>query len=304
MKNSIYIGLFSLMLLCICSCDYVATPLLPHKAPTAVTTDSVGFQNILVEDYTGMACINCPTMATRIEELMAQYGNRIIPMEVNYGSFADPTQWAAPYNTWDFRSTIGNTYGDLFVTASGSYPNGMVNRRHYPQGTQNIGDSLSLGLVVDSIMKQNTGQPGVYIALKSSFNILTSVLSVTATTTFLSGYTGNYNLVLVLTQDSIQAPQNNRPSPSTNYQHRFALRDNITSSAWGDALVTNPTVNQTFTKTYSYTIPASYQSPYSTRAPIPSNYKQSYVIAYLYDATTSSPTQYQVIQAQKKKIYP
>ncbi len=134
----------------------------------------------------------------------------------------------------------------------------------------------------------------------------TSALNVTATVTFLKAYTGNYNLTVVLTQDSILGPQNDRPAPflTSTFNHRFALRDNI-SSQWGDAIIIGgATANQVVTKTYAYTIPASYQSPDSSKPPIASNYKQSYVVAFVSDATTTSPTYYQVMQVQQKKIYP
>ncbi len=290
------------------ACDYVANPLLPQAKTTTGTGTVVSDTNqkVLIEDFTGMACINCPTMATRAEELIAQYGSRVFFMEVNYGGFANPTQNAAPYNVWDAETTVGDAYGNLFVTASGSYPNALVNRRHFPQTLQNIGDSLTLGDSVTNFLSQNSGKPGIYISLATSFNVGTSALTVTATATFLKAYTGNYNLTVVLMQDSIVAPQNDRPAPITNFYHRFALRDNITTSPWGDAIIIgSAAANQSVTKTYAYTIPVSYQSPDNpTKPPIPSKYQQSYVVAYVYDALSTSPTWYQIMQVQQKKIYP
>ena len=296
------------------ACDYVAAPLLPHSNVITNNNKDTLLQNVLIEDYTGAACINCPTMASRAEELIAQYGNRVIFMEVNYGGFANPSSSGPPYNTWDAETIVGDDYGNIFVTASGSYPNAMVNRLHFPQTLQNLGDSSTMGDTALSILTTkvgssiitNTTVPGIYIRLNTSFNVATSALNVTATVTFLKAYIGNYNLTVVLTQDSILGPQNDRPAPflTSTFNHRFALRDNI-SSPWGDAIIIgNASANQVVTKTYSYTLLPTYQSPDSNKPPILSNYKQSYVVAFVSDALSTSPTYYQVMQAQQKKIYP
>ena len=314
------IGILMSYVLCLVSCvlftacDYIANPLLPQSKIITNSVDTL-VQNVLIEDYTGVACINCPTMATRAEELIAQYGKRVVFMEVNYGAFANPSSSGPPYNAWDAETTAGDAYGNIFVTPSGSYPNALVNRLHVPQALQNLGDSTLMGDTALSILTTKTGStittntavPGVYIKLATSFNTASSILMVTATVTFLKAYTGNYNLTVVLTQDSILAPQNDRPAPylTNTFEHRFALRDNITASPWGDAIITgSAAANQVVSKIYTYTLKPAYQSPDSGKPPIPSNYKQSYVVAFVSDALTTSPTYYQVIQAQQKKIYP
>ncbi len=312
MKKFISYFLFLISsLLLFAACDYIAAPLLPRSNTVTNNNKDTLLQNILIEDYTGMACINCPTMASRAEELIAQYGNRVIFMEVNFGGFADPSQWASPYNVWDAETSVGDAYGTLFI-GGGAYPNAMVNRLHYPLA-HNLTDSSTMGdtalsvltTKVGSTITTNTAVPGIYIRLSTSFNVATSALNITATTTFLKAYTGNYNLTVLLVQDSIQAPQNDKPAPVANYWHRFALRDNITASPWGDAIIIgSAATNQVVSKTYTYTLRASYQSPDNPSKPsIPSNYKQSYVVAFVSDGLSTSPTYYQIMQVQQKKIY-
>ena len=136
----------SLLLLASCllfftTCDYIANPLLPQSHSSngnnnIPVPDSVGYQNVLIEDYTGCGCEHCPSMATRSEELIAQYGNRVVFMEVNYGGFANPSSSGPPYNTWDAETTVADAYGNLFVGGSASFPFAMVNRLHFPQTLQ------------------------------------------------------------------------------------------------------------------------------------------------------------------------
>jgi thiol-disulfide isomerase/thioredoxin len=301
-------------LLVFTACDYIANPLLPQSHIVTNNNQDTLLQNILIEDYTGCGCEHCPSMATRAEELIAQYGNRVIFMEVNYGGYANPSSSGPPYNAWDAETTVGDAYGNLFVGNSASFPFAMVNRLHFPQTLQQLSDSsimadTALNILTTNVggaITTNTAVPGIYIRLSTSFNVATSALNVTATITFLKAYTGNYNLTVLLTQDSIWGPQNDLPTPfPSGFWHRFALRDNLTASPWGDAIITgNAAANQVVTKTYSYTLKPSYQSPDSNKPPILSNYKQSYVVAFVSDGLSASPTYYQVMQVQQKKIYP
>ncbi|HEX7414099.1 MAG TPA: Omp28-related outer membrane protein [Bacteroidia bacterium] len=286
------------------ACDYVSNPLLPRTI--IKPNDTVVYQNILIEDYTGMTCVNCPAAAAEMDTLISLYGSRIIPLSINYGYYATPPQ-AAPCNGWDFTTPVGNTYGDLFITASGSFPSGMINRIHYPLGQEVMGWA-QWGDTVKSIITANTGPANIKLILTTTFNASTRALTARATATFLKANTGNYNIVLLLTQDSILAPQLiiNKP-PNLTYAHRFVLRDNITSSAWGDVLVPigGASLNQVFSKNYTYNIAAGYPAaPLSGYPKIACDYTKCSVVAYIYDAATTSPTYYQVMQAQQKKIYP
>ena len=143
----------------------------------------------------------------------------------------------------------------------------------------------------------------VQLTLITQFDTTSKNLTVTATSKFLNALSGTYNLVVLLTEDSIIAPQNRSGTEIKTYAHRFVLRDAI-NSTWGDALVSNgTTTNQTIVKTYTYKVGTSYP-PSPTTSPIACNFKHCSVVAYIYDATQGSPTQYIVQQSQQKKIYP
>lgn len=302
--NKIFnIGLWLVLVVFFSGCDYVINPLLPRTV--IKTNDSIFYQNILVEDYNGMTCENCPSAASEVDTLISLYGSRIIPLSVNYGYYATPPL-ASPYNGWDFTTAVGNDYGNLFITQSSSFPAGMINRLHVPQGLNNMGYA-QWGDTVKNIINANTGPAPIKLVLTTAYNVSSRVLTTAATVTFLKAYSGNYNIVLLLTQDSINAPQNVAGTLNSNYKHRFVLRDKITTSDWGDILVSgSATANQVFTtQTYSYTLNAGYpQSPGSGCSQIPCDYTKCSVVAYIYDAATSSSTHYQVMQAQQKKIYP
>jgi len=311
MKSIAKIGLSLVScLLVFIACDYIANPLLPK--PVVVINDTVVYQNVLLEDYNGETCINCPSASSEIDSLIGVYKTRIIPLSICYGYFATiatgyPAN-VAPYKTWDFTTPVGNTYGNLFLGPNASYPDVMVNRMHAPTGQNNFNSNQVFADSVVAIMNANTGPANIKLILNTTFNSGSRVLTVKATATFLKAYPGNYNIVLLLTQDSIKGPQLLAGVPDTSYQHRFLLRDNITSSAGGDVFVPvgGASINQVFnTTTYSYNLQTAYpQSPATGCHQIPCDYTKCYVVAFIYDALSTSPTYYQVMQAQQKKIYP
>jgi len=293
---------FTTLVVCFSACDYVSSP---YKTPssgsvgiinnaTAVkASDSTSLKNVLVEDYTGITCGNCPYAADELDTLIKKYGNRIVPMAVNAGSFADPPLAPSYYNI-DFTCPTGEDYNTFFGVSSN--PNGMVNRKGYPTQTQIQTYGNWDALAYSSIQNDTSF---IKLNLNTTFDTISRALNITVTSKFLAALSGKYNLVVLLTQDSIKAPQlKYGVGEIVNYQHRFALRDAINSD-WGDTLVSNgAALNKTIIKMYNYTIKSTYGAATNSNAPIPCNTKQCYVVAYIYNATT-----YEVIQSLQLKIY-
>jgi hypothetical protein len=295
--------LLVMLVVCFSACDYVSSPYknsnngqigIINNATAVKASDSTSLKNVLVEDYTGITCGNCPYAADELDTLIKKYGKRIVPMAVNAGSFADPPLAPSYYNI-DFTCPAGETYNTFFGISSN--PNGMINRKGYPQGT-NVQTYGNWDALAYSSIQNDTSF--IKLNLNTTFDTVSRALSVVVTSKFLvTRSSGKYNLVVLLTQDSIKAPQlKYGVGEIVNYQHRFALRDAI-NSPWGDSLVSNgAALNKTIVKPYNYTIKSTYGAATTSNAPIACNTKQCYVVAYIYNATT-----YEVIQSLQLKIY-
>ena len=301
MIKLIKISLLIISVVYFSACDYVSSPYKQQPGVVTSTDTSKVYKNILVEDYTGITCGNCPGAADVLDSMIKKYGSRIVPMAVNAGSFASPPLAPSQYNI-DFTSSTGDAYNTFFGISSN--PNGMVNRKGYPQ--TNVQTDGNWDAIAYSIIQNDTAF--IKLTLSTTFDTTSRNLSVTATSKFLKTYppstpSTKFNLVVLLTQDSIIAPQLKYGAPNNqivNYAHRYALRDAI-NSTWGDTLVSNgATLNQTVVKTYNnYNIKATYGAATNSHGPIPCNFKQCYVVAYVYNGTT-----YEVLQSMQKKIYP
>lgn len=234
-----------------------------------------GKKYTLMEEATGTWCQWCPDGAQVIEEDIVKHG-----VDTNF-----PRAIVASFHNGgsDMMTLPGDPFsaGTPYITG---FPMGTVDRAPYPSST--VG--LSRGSWPAAVAARNALTPNFDVSMECVYNDSTRVLSVKVTGKALVALTGNYRMSAYITQDSI--PSNNTgyrqqnatglnsgstPSAASSgvswfigkgttlqdsnvYSHMFVVRKILaTDSIWGDAAFTNPTVGQTVTKTYSYTLPAS-----------------------------------------------
>ena len=122
MKKFIYSILF-LMGLVLVACDEVA----PEDRLTYVEPPQVS-RAVLIEDYTGQYCVNCPRATEEIERLIEQYGDTcVIAVAIHSGPFGKSKGEPSPlytevgdmyFNTWGLSAQPVGLIDRLF----GSYP--------------------------------------------------------------------------------------------------------------------------------------------------------------------------------------
>lgn len=107
----------------LCACDNV------DIADRFIETDPVvPARAVLLEDFTGQNCLNCPDAHERITALVEQYGDNIIPVSVHAGGLAisvDRTNFE--YNYVGLMTPEGSEY-DTRYNSFQSWPAGTVNR--------------------------------------------------------------------------------------------------------------------------------------------------------------------------------
>lgn len=261
------------------SCDYV------RNAAQTVTVRKPGDRKILVEDYTGHKCGNCPAAARELARLDTVYKGYIIPIAVHAGFYA---QVSSPQYPTNLKCQTATDWDNTFGNSQAGNPNGMVNRSGKAAIRQwSEWNSLVAPFYLDSA-KFNIAITNTY---NSSTNQVTTRIRCKATRLA----SGTFNLVVVLTEDSIIAEQidySANPNYIPNYTFNHVLRGAINSS-WGDPILTAGTFvkNDSVVKLYS-----NFQ--------LNSNWKSKHckVVAFVYDADTNSPTYYEVLQAESKDV--
>ena len=91
MKNKLYI----IVLLAAFSfgCEEIPPVVGMDATPIDPTEEQV--KNVLIEEYTGVQCVNCPAGAALIDGMKQQYGSRLVPIAVHAGGFAFPISGAS-----------------------------------------------------------------------------------------------------------------------------------------------------------------------------------------------------------------
>lgn len=258
-------------------CDKVEGPVKEVIPPPA------GDRNVLVEDYTGHKCGNCPRASRAIYDLKALYGDRLIIMAIHAGGFATPFPPNAPYYTYDFRTTEGTELDTDFGISVAGNPNGMVNRTKV-NGSYIIG-STKWGDVVGGIL-QNTSPLPVKLDITNTYNSATRLLETSVKTEFFETLPGSYKMCVFMVEDSIvnwQKDYDATPEDIEFYTHREVLRGSMNGTyGAGVTPTTSGTVN---TLSYSKTLDATWNESHFS------------IVAYLYDEATK-----EIIQVVQKEI--
>jgi len=214
------------------SCDEIPPVLNPNTGgPDGPGPVEDQMRQVLIEEFTGVRCVNCPAGSQAIEVLASSYGHRLIPVSIHAGFFAQPY----PESQQNLANSTGNAIQSLVGEPIG-YPTAVINRTQFAGETGNqVGQSSWAGYVAEELI----GEPSVKIDLQPSYDETSREVSLSVDLYVeeninqedvrLSLYLIENNIVdLQLTPDSVQI----------DYVHKHVFRDAITSSS-GD-LLTDP----------------------------------------------------------------
>jgi hypothetical protein len=212
---------------------------------------SVEGRNVLVEEYTGVTCVNCPPGATELAGLQALYGDKLIIVGIHAGDFSKPT----PLNQFDFRTEDGTNLFNFLGSPEG-YPAAIVNRKAIGNNPLVlVGTSLWAGSIANELEEQETAS----INMATSFDPATSQLQINTTILPLSGYASStgYRFTLMLTESGIVDRQLTPTGWDDNYVHKHVLRDIITDYR-GDVIAEPLIDGQPITRTHTFTLPTDW----------------------------------------------
>ena len=175
-------------------------------------------KKILIEDFTGHLCPNCPDAARELEAIHDIYGEQIIGLAIHVSSsFGRPYPSSeAPLFQYDFRTKWGDEWDDFYDISSSGLPKGMVNRTGYPDNHKLAKDQW-IGNVANELQKE----VDFHITIKGDTN------SIKISTTIENDIVNNYNLVVCLTENNIINWQKDNSENIENYEHNHILRSII-----------------------------------------------------------------------------
>lgn len=232
MKARFFTALF--MGIALWSCDKIEDPY-PKAFSEGAECTTQEFElvtsaplRVLLEDYTGHQCGNCPDAADEAKRLEDKYGEQLVSIAVHAGFFARvrPTE---PYNT-DFSCPTSVKWDTDFSVSAIGNPNGMVNR--VTTGGQRVKGISEWDATIQTILA--TKQATMEINLFGNINDEDSTLCGQIFVQPLSNLdpSKDYRFNLVVLEDSIVDWQKDYRLPSgeqdnPNYVHNHVLRQSF-----------------------------------------------------------------------------
>ena len=279
-------------------CDKVKNPIIPKKCnllqvhvidSNSATLDT---RKVLVQDYTGHTCGNCPRAAEDLETIIAANPGKIVGMAVHAGTQFSPPK--LPDFPEDFRTTAGSQWDVEYGMSAAGLPKGSVNWAQNPFAQPRTSWA---GFVATQLA---AGQKAK-IFLKTSLDTVQLAFSVDVKVTLMQASNYDVKLVLVVTEDSIVARQKDYSPPATatvvngdeipNYLFMHVLRSDV-NGTWGDVLKEGPVAS-------GYQVSKTYCANVNPWGGLRKNLKNCAVVAILYAKDASSGTVREVLQVEK-----
>jgi hypothetical protein len=237
--------------------QYVAT-----KWPTFSANTNTN-RNVLIEDFTGHKCPNCPIAATTAEQIEAANPGRVFVAAIHAGPSATGItnfQETDAYFTQDFTNPQGLAYGIFFKDGYGfaGNPRGPINRTVF--GTDYMFTSPTSwtantsSMLNDNVLKVN-------IQAKVNYFDTTRGMFLHVEVEALQDLPATARCVVYFVEDQVIGPQKDGPIIDSNYHFNNIHRGNIDGQVWGQALLPDNAALTTGQKAllyYSYQIPQQY----------------------------------------------
>ncbi|HZG00702.1 MAG TPA: Omp28-related outer membrane protein, partial [Chitinophagales bacterium] len=211
------------------------------------TTSTAQAKNTILEEVTGVRCVNCPEAHELAKQIATDHPGRVELVSIHTGFFAVPYG----FSNENFKIAQGTSI-ESYLGGPLSYPLASVDR-FLPAGQSDLlldkafWGGLAAQRVEDSLR--------VEIDLANSYNAATRTLNVTLSAEYLFDIGDAQKINVLLTESGIVDPQLTPDGVDTFYVHDNVLRAVLTE-ATGDAVTETTTSGTALQRTYSFTLPS------------------------------------------------
>lgn len=272
------------------ACTEYPDPLPVAGAPSTDSTYMAGIEapqnrNVLIEEYTGVKCPNCPDGHQYIKGYESQYPNQIIAIgyyPFNQGQ-ANPIEGLT---IQDFRTTKATDLGNSFFGGIPFLPSACIDRTPFTGGAYLSDRNQWAGKVADRI---NVATP-VNMYISSSYDDATREAVIKVKAAFTQDVTKKMTLSVSIVENNIIDAQEYPTYIDSFYVHTHVMRDILTQTYGTPVLdsMTKKDAGRVYERTFKYTINAAWK---------PENCK---VIAFMSNNETNDKEVAQAIETDLK----
>ncbi|MBM6672800.1 Omp28 family outer membrane lipoprotein [Marseilla massiliensis] len=196
---------------------------------------------ILLEDFTGQLCPNCPTAAAEIESLISDYGDSVI---IAVGIHSGPTGFEGFGDNIGLLTETGDEY--FYHWGITTQPAGIINRSS---------GILQWSEWATSVRNEISKQATLSMEISNAYDESSRTLDISVSSLGTNGTTSG-KLQVWLVEDGITAFQTMLDgSENMNYVHNHVFRAAV-NGTWGDDF--NLDEGESVTNTFTYDIPTDW----------------------------------------------
>lgn len=296
---------FTIISVTLMSCDKVEQPIKPeilidttlfadgnwvdYPAPTFGSNTNTD-RNLLLEDYTGHKCPNCPAAAIIAKDIELANPGRVFVASIHAGAGGNdgfqviPSDCGTASNPngefcHDFRTDEGTQYGITFQPFGFvGNPYGSISRYTFSDFMfqyHNTWEAKTDELLLANDLKVN-------IQAESNFYEASNGGYLHIESQFLENLSSNYNIVTYVIQNELVEWQDVAGTYVENYHHHNIFLGCIDGEAWGTSVASSPQSGDIFETVYSYVLPTGIAK------------EELHFLSYVYDVGT-----YEILQVIK-----
>lgn len=255
--QKIYTILLAFCLLFVFACDEIP-PDISNTGGSNTGGGDTTLENqkrqVMVEEFTGVRCINCPEGSTAIENLLDVNGDQLIAVSIHAGFFSPPY----PQNQYDFQTTAGDNILNYLGQPQG-YPTAVIDRKLYGgESSLQVGRETWAGYVAAQLQEE----PSAKIAIDVDYTEADRTAEITVTILVEEDLNlDDPRLTLMITENNIvdaQLTPESSPDLDLEYVHKHVLRDLITNFD-GNAIEQALTAGTIISEPFAYTVPEEWK---------------------------------------------
>jgi thiol-disulfide isomerase/thioredoxin len=277
MNKILNLTIIALVIVTVSCCDEIPPTITPCQTNRVV----------LVEEFTGVSCVNCPTGTEKLEQLSSQNPGKVIVVAIHAGYFSTPS---SSNNYHDLRSDDGLLLESLVLGPVSGYPSATINRKIFT-GENQLPTNLTkwAGFISTEICNRPIAELSATSTYDPQDSMATVTVNMTPSTYFEGALEEDLAISIMITESNIIGFQKTPQGPDTNYVHKHVLRDVISSDYTGDILITKGNVLSPQQKVITdYKIPAEW------------NPDNCYIVAFIHYKGDSKKNVQQAIEIHLK----
>lgn len=243
-----YFSIIIITSILIVACDVIEPP---YEEKPDVNVDTAA-RVVLVEEYTGFRCGNCPAAGEIAHHIKELYPNNVVLLSIHAGALAMPN----PQHKYNFISQTMKDLENYFNIGWGvGTPNGLIDRVKYSDNLI-LPESDWQAAVIERLKIPAIAK----IELSPKYNESSKTISCDVKVRFLESNNNKFNITLFVVEDSIVQYQTDyRKSPPDIYDfvHNNIVRDALTPTFGVELNTEAIKKDEEFTKTLNKQIPAN-----------------------------------------------